>query len=120
MGEIEARATPQSISLGAPAARGKKDVAQGEAAREESLRTVTYLMLVRTALATVLMMSVIILALTLGSADTLSGPFGRFVFALLATTYVATLAYALGLSRIQIRSASPISRSALTWCWSPC
>ena len=101
MGEIEARATPESISLGAPVARGKKDVAQGEPTREESLRTVTYLMLVRTALATVLMMSVIILALTLGSADTLSGPFGRFVFALLATTYVATLAYALGLSRIQ-------------------
>jgi len=47
------------------------------------------------------MMSVVILALTLGSPDTLSGPFGRFVFALLATTYVATLAYALGLGRIQ-------------------
>jgi two-component system sensor histidine kinase PilS (NtrC family) len=58
-------------------------------------------MLVRTALATVLMLSVVILALTLGSPETLSGPFGRFVFALLATTYVATLAYALGLSRIQ-------------------
>jgi two-component system sensor histidine kinase PilS (NtrC family) len=58
-------------------------------------------MLVRTALATVLMLSVIILALTLGTPETLSGPFGRFVFALLATTYVATLAYALGLSRIQ-------------------
>jgi two-component system sensor histidine kinase PilS (NtrC family) len=101
MGEIEARATPESISLGVPVARGTKGVAQGEATREESLRTVTYLMLVRTALATVLMISVIILALTLGSADTLSGPFGRFVFALLATTYVATLAYALGLSRIQ-------------------
>ena len=43
----------------------------------------------------------VILALTLGSPDTLSGPFGRFVFALLATTYVATLAYALGLGRIQ-------------------
>jgi two-component system, NtrC family, sensor histidine kinase PilS len=37
----------------------------------------------------------------LGNAETLSGPFGRFVFALLATTYVATLAYALGLRRIQ-------------------
>ncbi|HJX51183.1 MAG TPA: ATP-binding protein [Polyangia bacterium] len=101
MGEIEARATPTTISLGAPAARGKADVAQGEPSREEALRTVTYLMLVRTALATVLMMSVIVLALTLGTPETLSGPFGRFVFALLATTYVATLAYALGLSRIQ-------------------
>ena len=101
MGELEARATPDTMSLGAPAARGQMDVAQGEQGRQEALRTVTYLMLVRTALATVLMMSVVILALTLGSPDTLSGPFGRFVFALLATTYVATLAYALGLGRIQ-------------------
>ncbi|HJX66153.1 MAG TPA: ATP-binding protein [Polyangia bacterium] len=101
MGEIEARATPETIALGAPDVRGQADVAQGEQGRQEALRTVTYLMLVRTALATVLMMSVVILALTLGSPETLSGPFGRFVFALLATTYVATLAYALGLGRIQ-------------------
>ena len=101
MGEIEARATPETIPLGAAAVRGKADVAPGEQGRPEALRTVTYLMLVRTALATVLMLSVVILALTLGSSDTLSGPFGRFVFALLATTYVATLAYALGLGRIQ-------------------
>ena len=101
MAELEARATPPTIALQAPVARGNADVAQGEQNREEALRTVTYLMLVRTALATVLMMSVIILALTLGTPETLSGPFGRFVFALLATTYVATLAYALGLGRIQ-------------------
>ena len=101
MGEIEARATPESISLVSMAARGQADLAQGEQSRHEALRTVTYLMLVRTALATVLMLSVVILAITLGSPDTLAGPFGRFVFALLATTYVATLAYALGLSRIQ-------------------
>ncbi|MGB8296637.1 MAG: ATP-binding protein [Polyangia bacterium] len=101
MAELQALATPEAISLGAPAAQGEAILAQGERARQEALRTVTYLMLVRTALATVLMMSVVILALTLGSPDTLSGPFGRFVFALLATTYVATLAYALGLGHIQ-------------------
>jgi two-component system sensor histidine kinase PilS (NtrC family) len=101
MGEIEACAAPETISLGGPVARGQAEVAQVEQGRQEALRTVTYLMLVRTALATVLMMSVVILALTLGSPDTLSGPFGRFVFALLATTYVATLGYALGLGRIQ-------------------
>jgi two-component system sensor histidine kinase PilS (NtrC family) len=101
MGEVKARATPETISLRAPTARGRADVAQGEQRRHEALRTVTYLMLVRTALATVLMLSVVILAITLGNADTLASPFGRFVFALLATTYVATLAYALGLSRIQ-------------------
>ena len=101
MGELQARATPETISLHAQAARGRADVSQVEQTRHEALRTVTYLMLVRTALATVLMLSVVILAITLGSADTLASPFGRFVFALLATTYVATLAYALGLSRIQ-------------------
>jgi two-component system sensor histidine kinase PilS (NtrC family) len=101
MGETEDRAAPETMSLGTAAAWGKAAAAPGAQGRPEALRTVTYLMLVRTALATVLMLSVVILALTLGSPDTLSGPFGRFVFALLATTYVATLAYALGLSRIQ-------------------
>jgi two-component system sensor histidine kinase PilS (NtrC family) len=69
--------------------------------RAEGLRIVTYLMLVRTALATVLMLSVVILAWTLGSPETLSSPFGRFVFGLLATTYLASLAYAVSLKRIQ-------------------
>ena len=97
MAEVNARTTPETMASVVQA----KDLTQGEQSRQEALRTVTYLMLVRTALATVLMLSVVVLALTLGNADTLSGPFGRFVFALLATTYVATLAYALGLNRIQ-------------------
>ena len=67
----------------------------------EILKIVTYLMLVRTALATVLMLSVVVLAWTLGSPETLSSPFGRFVFGLLATTYLASLAYAISLRRIQ-------------------
>ena len=67
----------------------------------EALRIVTYLMLVRTALATVLMLSVVVLAWTVGSPDTLSSPFGRFVFGLLATTYLASLAYAISLPRIE-------------------
>ena len=69
--------------------------------RAEALRIVTYLMFVRTARATVLMLSVVILAWTLGSPETLSSPFGRFVFGLLATTYLASLAYAISLKRIQ-------------------
>jgi two-component system sensor histidine kinase PilS (NtrC family) len=101
MGEVEPRAARESIVLCAPALQGGTDVVPADRARQEALRTVTYLMLVRTALATVLMLSVIILALSMGNPETLAGPFGRFVFALLATTYVATLAYALGLSRIQ-------------------
>ena len=69
--------------------------------RLEALRIVTYLMLVRTGLTTVLMLSVVILALTVGSLETLSSPFGRFVFGLLATTYLVSLAYAITLKRIQ-------------------
>ena len=69
--------------------------------RAEVLRIVTYLMLVRAGLATVLMLSVVVLALTVGSIETLSSPFGRFVFGLLATTYLASLAYAISLRRIQ-------------------
>ncbi len=74
--------------------------ATGRPARE-SLRIVTYLMLARTGLATVLMLSVIILAWTMGDPETLSSPFGRFVFGLLATTYLASLAYAISLKRVQ-------------------
>jgi len=101
MGETGARAGHEAIAPAGPVAPGAVDLEPTERARPEALRTVTYLMLVRTALATVLMLSVVILALTSGNTETLSGPFGRFVFALLATTYVATLAYALGLGRIQ-------------------
>jgi two-component system sensor histidine kinase PilS (NtrC family) len=67
----------------------------------EALKIVTYLMLVRTGLATVLMLSVVILAWTVGSPEMLSSPFGRFVFALLATTYLASLAYAISIRRIE-------------------
>ena len=77
------------------------EVAPDDKPLVEGLRIVTYLMLVRTALATVLMLSVVVLAWTLGSPETLSSPFGRFVFGLLATTYLASLAYALSLKRIQ-------------------
>jgi two-component system sensor histidine kinase PilS (NtrC family) len=68
--------------------------------RAEVLRIVTLLMFVRTGLATVLMLSVVVLAWTLGSPETLSSPFSRFVFGLLATTYVASLAYAVSLKHI--------------------
>ena len=68
--------------------------------RAEVLRIVTLLMFVRTGLATVLMLSVVVLAWTLGSPETLSSPFSRFVFGLLATTYVASLAYAISLKHI--------------------
>ena len=83
------------VLMGAPPA-----VSPIDKPRAEALRIVTLLMLVRTGLATVLMLSVVVLAWTLGSPETLSSPFGRFVFGLLATTYLASLAYAITLRRI--------------------
>jgi two-component system sensor histidine kinase PilS (NtrC family) len=70
-------------------------------ARAEAMRIVTYLMLVRSGLATVLMLSVVVLAWMVGSIEILYSPFGRFVFGLLATTYLASLAYAISLRRIR-------------------
>jgi two-component system sensor histidine kinase PilS (NtrC family) len=68
--------------------------------RQESIQTVTYLMLFRVAVATTLMLSVVAVAMSLDTLDTLAGPFGRFISALLATTYVASLAYAITLKRL--------------------
>jgi two-component system sensor histidine kinase PilS (NtrC family) len=69
--------------------------------RDSAVQTVTYLMLFRVAVATALMLSVVAVALSLDTLDTLAGPYGRFVSALLATTYVATLAYAVTLHRLR-------------------
>jgi two-component system, NtrC family, sensor histidine kinase PilS len=69
--------------------------------RAEVLQTVTYLMLFRVAVATMLLLSVVVVAFSLDHLDSLAGPFGRFVFALLATTYMATLAYAVTLNRLR-------------------
>jgi len=96
-----ARPLPSDVPDASPAASfSPADASVFNRSRTEALRIVTYLMLVRAGLATVLMLSVVILALTVGSIDTLSSPFGRFVFGLLATTYLASLAYAISLSRI--------------------
>jgi two-component system, NtrC family, sensor histidine kinase PilS len=73
-----------------------------ESQRGAALRTVTYLMLFRVVLATVLLLSVVALALSFKApAESLSSPFGRFVFALLGTTYLTSLGYALALRRIR-------------------
>jgi two-component system sensor histidine kinase PilS (NtrC family) len=94
-GLLPAAAAPLAMMAESPS------LALEDRPRIEALRIVTYLMLVRTGLTTVLMLSVVILALTVGSPETLSSPFGRFVFGLLATTYLASLAYAISLRRIQ-------------------
>ncbi len=70
--------------------------------RNEVQQTVTYLMVFRVGLATMLLLSLVAMALGLqDTVENLSGPFGRFVFALLATVYTATLAYAITLKRVR-------------------
>ncbi len=85
---------------------GKALTARGERASQdrdlkESLRTITYLMLFRVGLATMLLLAVVATAVGEHRLDSLNGPFARFAFALLTTTYVATLAYALALKRVR-------------------
>ncbi len=95
-GSIPPASVPPFVLLGAATS-----VEASDKPRVEAMRIVTYLMLVRTALATVLMLSVVVLAWTMELPENLSSPFGRFIFGLLATTYLASLAYAISIKSIQ-------------------
>jgi len=66
-----------------------------------ALRTVIYLMLFRVGIATLLMVSVVSIALMDKSPERLAGPFGRFIFLLLAITYLASVVYGLRLKTIR-------------------
>jgi len=90
------------IGAGDPVLR-TATMARNDADRKADLRQiVTYLMLFRVGVATLLLFSVVAVALSLDATlDSLSGSFGRFVSSLLATTYVASIAYALTLKRIR-------------------
>jgi two-component system sensor histidine kinase PilS (NtrC family) len=89
------------VSAGAPVVFADDDLVGTDDNRQDVVQTVTYLMLFRVAVATALMLSVMAAAMTLDTLDTMAGPFGRFVSSLLATTYVATVAYALTLKRMR-------------------
>jgi two-component system sensor histidine kinase PilS (NtrC family) len=69
--------------------------------RIEALRTIKYLMLFRVALATLLLMAVVSAIVSQSGSEALSGSFARFAFALLTTTYLASLAYALFFRRVR-------------------
>jgi len=64
------------------------------------LRTVSYLMLFRVALTSMLLLAVVSVAVTSGRTDNLGGAFSRFVFELFAIIYGASLIYALVFKRI--------------------
>lgn len=68
--------------------------------RAESLGTVASLLLLRVGVATLLMVSLVAVSWSQGGPESLGGPFARFVFALLATTYGSSLAYAVTLKRL--------------------
>lgn len=71
-----------------------------ERRRREDFRTVTYLMLFRLVLATVLMLGAVSFAWSLETPESLDRSLGWFTFGLLAATYLATLIYALTLRRV--------------------
>ena len=74
-----------------------------ELRHRDAMRMVIYLMVFRVALATLLMGAVVAVAWRGDNAENLGGTYGRFVFSLLATTYLASLAY--GLSIRHVRNA---------------
>jgi two-component system sensor histidine kinase PilS (NtrC family) len=69
--------------------------------RADVLRTVKGLMLFRVGLATLLLVTAFVSEVSRGNVEVLSGPFARFGFALIALTYVASLAYALMFGRVR-------------------
>jgi two-component system sensor histidine kinase PilS (NtrC family) len=69
--------------------------------RLEAMRTVKYLMLFRVALTTLLLVAVVSATVSQWGGEALSGPFPRFAFALLTTTYLASLGYALIFRRVR-------------------
>src|SRR4051812_9505700 len=82
-------------------ALAEEALVHSEGTRQDAFQTVTYLMLFRVAVATTLMLSVVAVAVSLDTLEALAGPYGRFISALLATTYVASLAYAVSLRRLR-------------------
>jgi two-component system sensor histidine kinase PilS (NtrC family) len=71
-----------------------------ERRRSEDRRTVSYLMLFRLVLATVLMLGAVSLAWSLEAPESLGRSFGWFTFGLLGATYLATLIYAVVLRQV--------------------
>ena len=69
--------------------------------RLEALRTVKYLMLYRVAMTTLLLIAVVSAIFSQWGFEAMSGPFPRFAFALLTTTYLASLIYALTFRRVR-------------------
>jgi two-component system sensor histidine kinase PilS (NtrC family) len=95
---------PVPIGIAAPALGdepGRKQERRREQQLKAALRTVVYLMLFRVGLATFLLAAMVAVALTEDSPEKLAGPFGRFVFSLLALTYMASLAFAVGLKWVK-------------------
>jgi two-component system sensor histidine kinase PilS (NtrC family) len=96
-----AEAEPPPVS--APSAATTPLPAPASPARRhvETLRTIKYLMVFRVALATLLLCVVVGAALGNGGVDSLSGPFARFGFGLLFTTYLASLGYGIAYRRVR-------------------
>jgi two-component system sensor histidine kinase PilS (NtrC family) len=86
---------PSGVTAATPAAYAP------HAHNAEILQTIKYLMVFRVALATLLLCVVVGAALGNGGVDTLSGPFARFGFGLLFTTYLASVGYGIAYRRVR-------------------
>lgn len=101
--DIIARLTPMSgvTPVAAPDGIAISSTNAAEDRRQRALRTIVYLMFFRVGLVTLLLASVVVVALTQGSPERLAGPFGRFVFALIAGTFLLSVVYGLYLRRVR-------------------
>ena len=79
--------------------RSQSPASGADRARADSLRTVRSLMLFRVALATLILAGMVAVGLSAGGE--LAGPFARFGFAVIAATYVVSLAYGVGFTRVR-------------------
>jgi two-component system sensor histidine kinase PilS (NtrC family) len=84
--------------VGAPGAERREPTAGVSAAttprgQVETWRTIKYLMVFRVALATLLLITAVGAAYGNGGVESLSGPFARFGFAMLFTTYLVSIGY---------------------------
>lgn len=93
--------TPLPTPVGLEISTAAGDDGRSLARRREALRTVIYLMLFRVGLATLLLVSLVAVALLNGRAETLTGPSGRFALSLLVATYGVSLLYGLAVKRVK-------------------
>ncbi|HVR64637.1 MAG TPA: ATP-binding protein [Polyangia bacterium] len=97
----QAPVDPAAATADGEAGAGEGGARPDRRHRMEAMRTVQYLMLFRVALSTLLFVAVVSATVSQYGGEALSGPFPRFAFGLLFSTYLASLLYGLTFKRVR-------------------